>query len=163
MIPNQLTRIGSDRIVGNRGSLPRAPTRSFRTQIAIRPAKRAHNKTEAGLAAWTFHVDASSLHQRGVQHSVWRTAFLPHSRYRCSAARMASPSAEMAAPAATSKWTVTEELLRKRKNPATPPTSDDYKDWSLEQLRLECTARRLNVKKNTCKSDRMQLLTAYDS
>ncbi|KAE8991135.1 hypothetical protein PF011_g18065 [Phytophthora fragariae] len=76
---------------------------------------------------------------------------------------MASPAAEMAAPAATSKWTVTEELLRKRKNPVTPPSSDDYKDWLLEQLRLECTARRLNVKKNTCKVDRMQLLTAYDS
>ncbi|KAE9199397.1 hypothetical protein PF004_g19282 [Phytophthora fragariae] len=126
---------------------------------------RAHIKTvtEAGLAAWTLHVDASSLHQRGVQHSLWRTSFLPHSRYRCSAARMASPAAEMAAPAATSKWTVTEELLRKRKNPVTPPSSDDYIDWLLEQLRLECTARRLNVKKNTCKVDRMQLLTAYDS
>ncbi|GMF45263.1 unnamed protein product [Phytophthora fragariaefolia] len=76
---------------------------------------------------------------------------------------MASPAKDMAAPAATGKWTVTEELLRKRKNPVTPPTSDDYKDWSLDQLRLECTARRLNVKKNSCKSDRMQLLTAYDS
>ncbi|GMF55198.1 unnamed protein product [Phytophthora fragariaefolia] len=76
---------------------------------------------------------------------------------------MASPAAEMAAPAANSKWTVTEELLRRRKNPVTPPTSDDYKDWSLEQLRLERMARRLNVKKNTCKSDRMQLLPAYDS
>ncbi|KAE9338970.1 hypothetical protein PF008_g11796 [Phytophthora fragariae] len=96
-VPNR-DRIGSWGIGVLSRDLPGAPTRSFRTQIAIRPAKRAHIKTvtEAGLAAWTLHVDASSLHQRGVQNSLWRTAFLPHSRYRCSAARMASPAAEMA-------------------------------------------------------------------
>ncbi|KAF4135078.1 hypothetical protein GN958_ATG15748 [Phytophthora infestans] len=37
-----------------------------------------------------------------------------------------------------------------------------YEDWTMDQLRLECTSRKLNVNTNTCKNDRAKLLTAYD-
>ncbi|POM73867.1 Hypothetical protein PHPALM_9247 [Phytophthora palmivora] len=37
--------------------------------------------------------------------------------------------------APTSKWTVTV-ALDSRKRPIHPPAADDYKDWTLEQLKL---------------------------
>ncbi|KAE9074985.1 hypothetical protein PF005_g32780, partial [Phytophthora fragariae] len=67
----------------------------------------------------------------------------------------------MSTPTST-KWTVSAALLSKRKQPVAPPPSDLYAEWTLDQLRLECTSRKLNVKKNTCKDDRVKLLTAYD-
>ncbi|KAE8902708.1 hypothetical protein PF005_g2304 [Phytophthora fragariae] len=62
----------------------------------------------------------------------------------------------------SSKWTVMVSLdSRKRTIP--PPTSDNYKDWSLDQLKLECTARSLNVAKNTRKDERVKVLSAWDA
>ncbi|KUF89295.1 hypothetical protein AM587_10007302 [Phytophthora nicotianae] len=68
----------------------------------------------------------------------------------------------MAAPAPSSKWTVAAPL-DSRKRTIRPPTSDSYGDWTLDQLKLECTARKLNVVKNTRKQDRVDLLKAWDS
>ncbi|ETO99464.1 hypothetical protein F441_23121, partial [Phytophthora nicotianae CJ01A1] len=66
----------------------------------------------------------------------------------------------MAAPAT---WTVSAALLSRRKTPVPVPTSEAYENWSLPQLKLECTARKLNVVKNTNKEGRIALLNAYDN
>ncbi|KAE9334446.1 hypothetical protein PF008_g13960 [Phytophthora fragariae] len=64
--------------------------------------------------------------------------------------------------APSSKWAVISARdTTKRLIP--PPTSDDYADWTLDQLKLECTARKLNVMKNTRKQERVKLLRAYDA
>ncbi|OWY93633.1 hypothetical protein PHMEG_00036897 [Phytophthora megakarya] len=39
----------------------------------------------------------------------------------------------------------------------------DYAEWTLDQLKLECTARKLNVVKNTRKQERVELLRAWDT
>ncbi|ETM30475.1 hypothetical protein L914_21846 [Phytophthora nicotianae] len=66
----------------------------------------------------------------------------------------------MAAPAT---WTVSAALLSRRKTPVPVPTSEAYENWSLPQLKLECTARKLNVVKNTNKEGRIALQNAYDN
>ncbi|KAF1778091.1 hypothetical protein GQ600_21890 [Phytophthora cactorum] len=43
-----------------------------------------------------------------------------------------------------------------------PPSSDDYGTWTVDQLKLECTARKLAVAKNTNKADRVTILRGYD-
>lgn len=43
-----------------------------------------------------------------------------------------------------------------------PPTSDDYDDWTVDQLKLECMARQFNLAKNTKKSVRVEILNSYD-
>ncbi|RLN46980.1 hypothetical protein BBJ28_00010039 [Nothophytophthora sp. Chile5] len=68
----------------------------------------------------------------------------------------------MADDATSSKWTVIA-ALDPRKRMVPPPTSDDYALWTLDQLKLECTARKLNVVKNTRKQERVMLLRAYDA
>ncbi|KAI9985010.1 hypothetical protein PInf_004317 [Phytophthora infestans] len=57
---------------------------------------------------------------------------------------------------------VSAALLSRRKQPVPVPISESYDDWSLTQLKLECTARKLNVVKNTNKEGRIALLSAYD-
>ncbi|KAK1944161.1 hypothetical protein P3T76_004073 [Phytophthora citrophthora] len=42
------------------------------------------------------------------------------------------------------------------------PIPDCYGDWTLEQMRLVCTARKHNEKKNTSKNGRVKPLPAYD-
>jgi hypothetical protein len=64
--------------------------------------------------------------------------------------------------APSSKWSVTAATAA-RKRVIPPPTSDDYADWTLDQLKLECNARKLNVVKNTRKQERVKLLRAYDA
>ncbi|POM70322.1 Hypothetical protein PHPALM_13256 [Phytophthora palmivora] len=62
----------------------------------------------------------------------------------------------------SSKWTMTIDLAP-LKRPVRPPTSEDYSKWSLDQLKLEYTARKLNVIKNTKKNDRVAILEAWDT
>ncbi|KUF77418.1 hypothetical protein AM587_10006243 [Phytophthora nicotianae] len=80
--------------------------------------------------------------------------------YHC--VKRPTSKSNMAAPAPSSKWTVAAPL-DSRKRTIRPPTSDSYGDWTLDQLKLECTARKLNVVKNTRKQDRVDLLKAWDS
>ncbi|POM78129.1 Hypothetical protein PHPALM_4381 [Phytophthora palmivora] len=61
------------------------------------------------------------------------------------------------APAHTSKWTVNVSFDIHK-----PAHVDNYKNWSLDQLKLECTARSLNVTKNTRKDKRVKILNAWD-
>eukprot|EP00644_Phytophthora_capsici_P018798 jgi/Phyca11/132227/e_gw1.143.14.1 len=60
----------------------------------------------------------------------------------------------------TTKWTAKQKPDSKRA--VLPPTSDDYSEWTVDQLKLECTARKLSVAKNTKKEDRVSILNAYD-
>nr|KAE8921817.1 hypothetical protein PF009_g27911 [Phytophthora fragariae] len=60
----------------------------------------------------------------------------------------------------SSKWTAVQKAGSKRKVP--PPSSDDYSTWKVDQLKLECTSRKLAVAKNTNKSDRVTILRGYD-
>ncbi|EGZ29020.1 hypothetical protein PHYSODRAFT_294359 [Phytophthora sojae] len=60
----------------------------------------------------------------------------------------------------SSKWSAQQKLGSKR--PVPPPTSDDYISWTVDQLKLECTARKLSVAKNTSKADRVAILHGYD-
>ncbi|ETI44644.1 hypothetical protein F443_10666 [Phytophthora nicotianae P1569] len=60
-------------------------------------------------------------------------------------------------------WTVRDELLRRRKKIVPIPTREAYESWSLDQLKLECTSRKLNAVKNTNKEGRVALLNAYDT
>ncbi|OWY92621.1 hypothetical protein PHMEG_00038305, partial [Phytophthora megakarya] len=62
----------------------------------------------------------------------------------------------------SSKWTVVASL-DSQKRQIRPPTSDDYNEWTLEQLKLECTARKLKVSKNTKKDERIKILVAWDT
>jgi hypothetical protein len=50
------------------------------------------------------------------------------------------------------------------KNPGTtaPPTSDDYTQWPVEQLRKECTSRKLRVSRKTRAEERIKKLVAFD-
>ncbi|KAF1782388.1 hypothetical protein GQ600_18379 [Phytophthora cactorum] len=43
-----------------------------------------------------------------------------------------------------------------------PPSPDDYGTWTVDQLKLECTARKLAVAKNTIKADKVTILRGYD-
>ncbi|OWY95109.1 hypothetical protein PHMEG_00034974 [Phytophthora megakarya] len=61
----------------------------------------------------------------------------------------------------SSKWTVVASL-DSQKRQIRPPTSDDYNEWTLEQLKL-CTARKLKVPKNTKKDERIKILVAWDT
>ncbi|POM78398.1 Hypothetical protein PHPALM_4073 [Phytophthora palmivora] len=79
-----------------------------------------------------------------------------------TAASSTTSTSTTSAPAHTSKWTVNVSF-DSRKRLIQPPTSDDYKDWSLDQLKLECTARSLNVAKNTRKDERVKILNAWDA
>ncbi|ETO73532.1 hypothetical protein F444_10526 [Phytophthora nicotianae P1976] len=75
---------------------------------------------------------------------------------------VAAAAASKKAATVSSKWTVTINLTA-LKRPVHPPTSEDYNEWSLDQLKLECTARKLNVVKNTKKVDRAMILDAWDA
>ncbi|ETK85026.1 hypothetical protein F441_10365 [Phytophthora nicotianae CJ01A1] len=75
---------------------------------------------------------------------------------------VAAAAASKTAATVSSKWTVTINLTA-LKRPVNPPTSEDYSEWSLDQLKLECTARKLNVVKNTKKVDRAMILDAWDA
>ncbi|GMF47015.1 unnamed protein product [Phytophthora fragariaefolia] len=55
-----------------------------------------------------------------------------------------------------SLWTV----LDPRK--ITPPTSDDYSHWTLEQLRKECTSRKMRLGRKTSVEERVQRLLQFD-
>ncbi|KAF1784841.1 hypothetical protein GQ600_24718 [Phytophthora cactorum] len=41
-----------------------------------------------------------------------------------------------------------------------PPTSEEYIEWTVDQLKLECTGRKLSVFKNTKKDDRVKPTTS---
>ncbi|KAG3076928.1 hypothetical protein PI124_g20108 [Phytophthora idaei] len=43
-----------------------------------------------------------------------------------------------------------------------PPSPDDYSTWTVDQLKLECAARKLAVAKNTIKADKVTILRGYD-
>ncbi|EGZ22467.1 hypothetical protein PHYSODRAFT_299742 [Phytophthora sojae] len=58
------------------------------------------------------------------------------------------------------KWSAQLKLGSKR--PVPSPTSDDYSSWTVDQLKLECTVRRLSVAKNTSKADRVAIFHGYD-
>jgi hypothetical protein len=71
-------------------------------------------------------------------------AFLVHFRF----SKMASTTP----PSPTkpsSKWSAKQKADSKRF--VVPPSSADYKDWTVDQLKLECTAQKLSVVKNTKK------------
>ncbi|POM62100.1 hypothetical protein PHPALM_28785 [Phytophthora palmivora] len=79
---------------------------------------------------------------------------------KCEEAGDAVPGT--AAMTVSSKWAMAIDLAS-LKRPVRPPTSEDYTKWSLDQLKLECTARKLNVIKNTKKNDRVAILEAWDT
>ncbi|KAE8916087.1 hypothetical protein PF005_g8227 [Phytophthora fragariae] len=54
------------------------------------------------------------------------------------------------------RWTV------KKPGITTPPTSDDYTQWTVEQLRKECTSRKLRVSRMTPTEERIIKLVAFD-
>ncbi|ETP14451.1 hypothetical protein F441_10614 [Phytophthora nicotianae CJ01A1] len=60
-------------------------------------------------------------------------------------------------------WTVSDELLQRRKKIVPIPTREAYESWSLGQLKLAYTSRKLNAVKNTNKEGRVALLNAYDT
>ncbi|KAH9111946.1 hypothetical protein AeMF1_013629 [Aphanomyces euteiches] len=64
------------------------------------------------------------------------------------------------ATAVSRKWTATQKTDSKRK--VAPPTSDDYSEWTVDQLNLECTQRKLDVAKGTNKEGRVNVLNMYD-
>ncbi|KAF4136082.1 hypothetical protein GN958_ATG14726 [Phytophthora infestans] len=78
------------------------------------------------------------------------------------ASSVAAASADPTATKVSSKWAVTIDLTT-LKRPLRPPTSENYNKWSLDQHKLECTARKLNVIKNTKKDDRAMILDAWDA
>lgn len=70
-------------------------------------------------------------------------------------------SAKMEAPlepprAVSAKWTAREG------GSVAPPTSDDYAEWTVAQLRKECTSRRLRLTRATPAAERVRLLQAMD-
>ncbi|KAF4138616.1 hypothetical protein GN958_ATG12191 [Phytophthora infestans] len=77
------------------------------------------------------------------------------------ASSVAAASADPTATKVSSKWTVTIDLTT-LKCPLRPPTSKNYNEWSLDQLKLECTARKKNVIQSTKKDDRAMILDAWD-
>ncbi|ETN20734.1 hypothetical protein PPTG_03667 [Phytophthora nicotianae INRA-310] len=74
-----------------------------------------------------------------------------------AAASTAGP--DTTATTMSSMLTVTIDLAP-LKRPVRPPMSEKYSYWSLDQLKLECTARKLNVLKNTKKDDRASILAS---
>jgi hypothetical protein len=42
------------------------------------------------------------------------------------------------------------------------PTSDDYSTWNANQIRKECTARKLNMKSTSKREERVKCLVASD-
>ena len=44
-----------------------------------------------------------------------------------------------------------------------PPHSDVYEEWSAEQIRKECTSRRMQVPKRANKCDHIKLLEQFDT
>ncbi|KAE9349132.1 hypothetical protein PF008_g7040 [Phytophthora fragariae] len=60
----------------------------------------------------------------------------------------------------SSKWSAQQRPGSKR--PVPPPSSEDYSTWTVDQLKLEFTARKLSVAKNTSKADRVAILNGYD-
>jgi hypothetical protein len=64
-------------------------------------------------------------------------------------------------PAANSKWSARQKANSKRA--VLPPTSDNYCDWNMDQLKLECTAKKLSVAKNTKQEERVAILDMYDN
>ncbi|KAH9095911.1 hypothetical protein Ae201684P_010121 [Aphanomyces euteiches] len=64
------------------------------------------------------------------------------------------------APLVSRKWTATQKPNSKRV--IAPPTSDDYSHWTVDQLKLECTQRKLDVAKGTNKEGRVKVLNMYD-
>lgn len=58
------------------------------------------------------------------------------------------------------KWSAIQKPNSKRMIPA--PISDDYSLWTVEQLKLECTNRKLDVAKTTNKEGRVKVLQLYD-
>ncbi|GMF52815.1 unnamed protein product [Phytophthora fragariaefolia] len=57
----------------------------------------------------------------------------------------------------SANWTVKEA------GGITPPTSDDYGSWTVEQLRKECTSRKLRLSRKTSAVDRVKHLTEFDA
>ncbi|GMF44528.1 unnamed protein product [Phytophthora fragariaefolia] len=57
----------------------------------------------------------------------------------------------------SANWTVKEA------GGITPPTSDDYGTWTVEQLRKECTSRKLRLSRKTSSADRVKHLTEFDA
>ncbi|OWZ13058.1 hypothetical protein PHMEG_00013684 [Phytophthora megakarya] len=55
----------------------------------------------------------------------------------------------------STKWSAVQKDSNKR-------TSNDYNNWTVDQLKLVCTARKLSVTKNTNKTDRVVILRGYD-
>ncbi|OWY92987.1 LOW QUALITY PROTEIN: hypothetical protein PHMEG_00037775, partial [Phytophthora megakarya] len=74
----------------------------------------------------------------------------------------AAAAADTAVTTVSSNWTVTIDLAS-LKRPVRPPSSDEYSKWSLDQLKLECTASNPNVIKNTKNYDRVAILKAWNS
>ncbi|KAF0736095.1 hypothetical protein Ae201684P_021442 [Aphanomyces euteiches] len=58
------------------------------------------------------------------------------------------------------KWTAKQKSNSKRI--IAPPTSDDYSQRTVDQLKLECTQRKLDVAKGTNKEGRVNVLNMYD-
>ncbi|KAE9111718.1 hypothetical protein PF005_g11389 [Phytophthora fragariae] len=54
-------------------------------------------------------------------------------------------------------WTV------KDNGTTSPPVSDDYSTWTVEQLRKECTSRKLRMTRKTSAADRVKHLNDYDA
>ncbi|KAE9037703.1 hypothetical protein PR001_g5924 [Phytophthora rubi] len=54
------------------------------------------------------------------------------------------------------RWTV------KKPGITTPPTSDDYSQLTVVQLRKECTSRKLRVSRMTPTEERIMKLVAFD-
>lgn len=71
---------------------------------------------------------------------------------------MEETTQQMLVPSA--KWTAKQKPRSKRFVPA--PTSDDYSQWTVDQLKLECTQRRLEVAKTTNKEGRVRVLNMFD-
>jgi hypothetical protein len=57
----------------------------------------------------------------------------------------------------SANWTVKEA------GGTAPPTSDDYACWTVEQLRKDCTSRKLRLSRKTLAADRVKHLVEFDA
>ncbi|KAG6576413.1 uncharacterized protein IUM83_08881 [Phytophthora cinnamomi] len=58
--------------------------------------------------------------------------------------------------AVSALWTVVDP------GKTTPPTSDDYSPWTVEQLRQECTSRKLRLGRKASVEERVKRLHQFD-
>ncbi|GMF43660.1 unnamed protein product [Phytophthora fragariaefolia] len=65
-------------------------------------------------------------------------------------------AADTGAQTVASLWTVVDP------GKTTPPTSDDYSHWTVEQLRKECTSRKMRLGRKTSVEERVQRLLQFD-